>query len=90
MTIQTGLSMLGTIVAMVMSIISIILARKDKSNEDTNDVAYRRGQIDKTLQTIIEKIDKIEAKLDNYDNEIDKRVDKAIEQHILAYHKKGE
>lgn len=58
---------------------------KEQDKESTNQqlIDYRLTQVEK-------KLDKILDILDNFDKEIDERVEKAMEQHIKLYHKKGE
>lgn len=57
---------------------------KELDKESTNQqlIDYRLTQVEK-------KLDKILDILDNYDKEIDERVDKAMSQHIKLYHTKG-
>ena len=57
---------------------------KEQDKESTNQqlIDYRLTQVEK-------KLDKILDILDNYDKEIDERVDKAMSQHIKLYHTKG-
>lgn len=86
-------------IALVISIIGIVLnvfnfyySRKkdtitnvkelDKESTNQQLIDYRLTQVEK-------KLDKILDILDNYDEEIDKRVDKAMSQHIKLYHAKG-
>lgn len=86
-------------IALVISIIGIVLnvfnfyySRKkdtitnikEQDKESTNQqlIDYRLTQVEK-------KLDKILDILDNYDEEIDKRVDRAMSQHIKLYHAKG-
>lgn len=86
-------------IALVISIIGIVLnvfnfyySRKkdtitnikEQDKESTNQqlIDYRLTQVEK-------KLDKILDILDNYDKEIDERVDKAMSQHIKLYHAKG-
>ena len=85
LTIALALSILGSVIA----VSNFVLSRKDKAvkdkeqqdKENTNQtlIDYRLGQVEK-------KIDKIIDILDNYDLEIDKKIDKAMEQHIKLYH----
>ena len=86
LTIPLIISILGAI----MSVVSLILNRKDKSNKDTKDESYHLGQIDTKLKNIEAMLNKIENKLDNYDSEIDDRIAIALEHHVNEYHKKGE
>lgn len=76
-----------SILACVMTISNFVLNRKDKAVKDAKEtnlelINYRLNELDKNVQKILDK-------LDNYDSEIDVRVEKAIKQHIEVYHKKG-
>ena len=80
-TIALALSILGSVI----SVSSFVLTRRDKavqSAKETNMelINYRLNELDKNVQKILDK-------LDNYDNEIDNRVEKAIQRHISVYHK---
>lgn len=86
LTIPLIISILGAI----MSVVSLILNRKDKSNKDTEKESYKWGMIDAQIKQILNKLDKIDNKLDSYDKEIDERIEVALEHHIKEYHKKGE
>lgn len=76
-----------TIGLAVITILSFVFGRGDKSRQDTADRNYRQGQLDQQLKTIYEKLDKIEKKLDTYDSEIDNKIEKALNSHIKQYHK---
>lgn len=87
LTIALALSILGSVI----SVLSLIFNRKDKSNKDAGDTSYRQGQIDMQLKNILGKLEKIENKLDGYDNEIEEKINIALEHHIKEWHKhKGE
>ena len=86
LTIALALSILGSVI----SVSSFVLNRKDKSNKDSGDTSYRQGQIDTQLKNILNKLEKIEDKLNVYDEDIDKKIDIALEHHIREYHRKGE
>lgn len=86
LTIPLIISILGAI----MSVVSLILNRKDKSNKDTEKESYKWGMIDAQIKQILNKLDKIDNKLDSYDKEIDEKIGIALEHHIKEYHKKGE
>lgn len=77
-----------TIGLAVITVLSFALGRNDKSNKDTETTSYKQGVWDEKFNTIFAKLDKIEKKLDNYDSEIDNRIDKALAIHIREYHKK--
>ena len=86
LTIPLIISILGAI----MSVVSLILNRKDKSNKDTEKESYKWGMIDAQIKQILNKLDKIDNKLDSYDKEIDEKIETALKHHIKEYHKKGE
>ena len=86
LTIALSLSILGTVI----SVLSLIFNRKDKSNKDTEKESYKWGMIDAQIKQILNKLDKIDNKLDSYDKEIDEKIKIALEHHIKEYHKKGE
>lgn len=90
---------IGTIMAsaaVILSLISLLLNRKDKSNKDTGDDSYKWGKldeklsnIDKTLTKLESKFDSIESKFDSLDKEVDEKIEKAILVHVESYHKRG-
>ena len=80
-TIALALSILGSVI----SVSTFVLNRKDKAVKDAKEtnlelINYRLNELDKNVQKILDK-------LDNYDIEIDNRIEKAIEIHIKEYHK---
>lgn len=83
LTIALSLSILGTVI----SVLSLIFNRKDKSNKDTEETSYRQGQLDMQIKQILAKLEKIDKKLDTYDREIEERIDVALKNHIAIYHK---
>ena len=78
-----------SILSITFTIITFALNRKDKSNQEVENSSYKRGQLDQKLKDIIEKLEKIERKLDNYDTEIDARIEKAMKLHIEQHHKRS-
>ena len=79
-TIALALSILGSVI----SVSSFVLTRRDKAVKDAKEtnmelINYRLNELDKNVQKILDK-------LDNYENEIDNRIEKAMEQHIKIYH----
>lgn len=86
LTIPLIISILGAI----MSVVSLVLNRKDKSNKDTEKESYKWGMIDAQVKQILNKLDKIDNKLDSYDKEIDEKIEISLDHHIKEYHKKGE
>ena len=86
MEISTIISLGISIISIIFCIASFVRSGNKDVKQDTSKESYKQGQLDAQLKQIFEKLDKIEAKLDNYDNEIDIRIDKALEQHIKIYH----
>ena len=89
MELTLGLSILASVI----SVSSFVIARKDKAVRDKGEQdedSSNQKLIDYRLTQVEKKLDKILEKLDSYDKEIDERIDKALEQHIQLYHKKGE
>lgn len=84
------ISMAIAILGCVIGVLSFFFGRRDKSVQDTGEAQYKMGQIDAKLETISKQIENLSQKLDNFDREIDIRIEKAIEQHVKAYHHKGE
>ena len=76
-----------TIGLAVITVLSFIFGRGDKSKQDTADRNYRQGILDQQLKAITEKLDKIERKLDSYDTEVDNRIEKALIIHVKEYHR---
>lgn len=76
-----------SIISVVITVINFALNRRDKAVKDAKEInmgliEYRLNELDKNVQKILDK-------LDTYDNEIDVRIEKAMEVHIKEYHKKG-
>ena len=83
LTIALALSILGS----VLSVSNFVLSRRDKAVKDAKEnnltlINYRLDELDKNVQKIL-------AKLDKYETEIDNRIEKAMRNHIELYHKKG-
>jgi hypothetical protein len=81
---------IGTIIsigAVVISLTTLILNRRDKVIADTKEsnlglINFRLDQLDKNVQRIL-------SKLETYDKELDERIDKKIHEHVETYHKRG-
>ena len=79
---------IGTIIsiaAVTISLVTLILNRRDKAINDTKEsnlglINFRLDQLDKNVQRIL-------AKLERYDKELDERIDKKIHDHVEMYHK---
>ncbi len=85
LTIALALSILSAVI----TVSNFVLSRKDKAIKDTKETAEETSDqklIDYRLTQVEKKLDKILDILDNYDKEIDERVNNALEQHIKLYH----
>ena len=76
-----------SIISVIFCISTFVLNRKDKAvqNAKENNMAlinFRLDELDKNVQKILDK-------LDNYDSEIDNRIEKAMQIHIKMYHKEN-
>ena len=77
------------IIGSIISVTTFFDNKKTKSNKDIAKEQYEKGKLDSTLSTIMDKLDKIEAKLDNFENETKKIVKEEMENHIAIYHSKN-
>lgn len=84
---ELSIALVISILSITFTIVSFALNRKDKSTKDSGEEAYKQGVIETKLDNLTKQVDKILAILDNYDKEIDEKVNKAIEEHIKIYHK---
>lgn len=77
------------ILANCISVASFVLNRKDKSNKDVGQDQYEKGKTDQLLTTILDKIDKIEKKLDKSESETRNIVREEVEKHEMLFHHIG-
>ena len=84
---ELSIALVISILSITFTIVNFALNRKDKSAKDSGDEAYKQGVIETKLDNLTKQVDKILAILDNYDKEIDEKVNKAIEEHIKIYHR---
>lgn len=86
---ELTLTLALSILASVISVSTFVLNRKDKAikdKEDTDKGKTEQTLIDYRLTKVEEKLDKILDFLNSYDKEIDERVEKAINNHVILYH----
>lgn len=90
---ELTIALIISIISVVITVSTFVLNRKDKAVNDTKDsvktttnqqsnqqlIEYRLSQVEK-------KLDKIIDILDNYDREIDERIEKTMKEHIRLYH----
>lgn len=77
-----------SIIGCILSVTNFVLARKDKAVKDTKE--NHQDLIEYQLKELKEDVKTILSKLDNYNKDIDDRIDKAMDLHIKMYHSKGE
>jgi len=77
-----------SIIGCILSVTNFVLARKDKAVKDTKE--SHQDLIEYQLKELKEDVKTILSKLDNYNKDIDDRIDKAMDLHIKMYHSKGE
>lgn len=77
-----------SIIGCILSVTNFVLARKDKAVKDTKE--SHQDLIEYQLKELKEDVKTILSKLDNYNKDIDDRIDKAMNLHIKMYHSKGE
>ena len=77
-----------SIIGCILSVTNFVLARKDKAVKDTKE--SHQDLIEYQLKELKEDVKTILSKLDNYNKDIDDRIDKAMDLHIRMYHSKGE
>lgn len=83
---EITVAVLISIISLGLAVVSFFVGRKDKAVSETSNSQREFGILQQKVEYISQQLDKILAKLDNYDNEIDNRVQKAIENHIAIYH----
>ena len=76
-----------SILSIIFVILNFVFNRNDKSGKEISELSYKQGKTDMLFNNIMEKLDKIEKKLDFYDKEIEDKVTKAINHHVEVYHK---
>lgn len=84
LTIALALSVLGAVIA----VSTFVLNRRDKAINDAKEnnyelIKYQVTEIKEDVKTILNKLDK-------YDEDIDNRIEKALDLHVKMYHKGGE
>ena len=87
---EITIAVLISIVSLGMTILNLFFNRKDKSNSDVAKDSFKMGVLEEKIDNLSKQVEKILSKLDNYDSEIDKKIDKAMKNHIAIFHNKGE
>lgn len=85
---EFNLATLLSILSIIFVVLNFVFGRKDKSSKEVSEISYKQGRTDELFKNIMEKLEKIEKKLDFYDKEIDDKIDTALMHHLREYHKK--
>lgn len=87
---MNGTELLALIIS-IMSIVFVILnfffSRKDKSNKDTERSSYNQGRLEEKVDNISKQLKEVLARLDDYEDISDRKIEKALENHVKLYHK---
>ena len=78
-----------SIIGCVISVVSFVLSRKDKSNKDVKEEQKefsKHDLIEWRLNDITKKVDKLLDKLDADDKEMDEKIKIAFKHHIAEFH----
>jgi hypothetical protein len=78
------------IIGSILSVVSFFRNDKKDDNKKASDTSYKQGQTDQMLKNIMDKLEKIESKLDCYEKDMDERINIALEHHIREYHNKND
>ena len=81
LTIALSISILSA----VMTVANFVVNRKDKAVNDAKETNI--GLIDYRLDELDKKVQRILDKLEDFDKEVDVRINEAIAHHIREYHK---
>lgn len=81
------ISLLIAIIGCVIAVSSFVFSRRDKGEKDTQASSYKMGQIEAKIDFISKQIATLSEKFDKYDSEVDDKIQKAMQSHIMAYHK---
>ena len=87
---EITIAVLISIISLGMTVLNLFFNRKDKSNSDVAKDSFKMGVLEEKIDNLSKQVEKILAKLDSYDHEIDVRIDKAFKNHFAIFHNKGE
>jgi len=76
------------IIGCIIGIMSFFFARKDSGEKKTENSSFQLGTLVTKMDFLSEQIKILSDKFDKYDTEVDEKIQKEINAHVLAYHKK--
>lgn len=86
---ELTIAVIISIISVVITILNFAFSRKDKAVKESKDESSNQALIEYRLTQVENKLDKILEFLDKQNDEIDIKIDKAIEEHIKLYHKEA-
>jgi len=84
-----NISLIISIITVVICVLSFFFNRNNDTKNEKNqekDASYKLGKMEEKIDNVGRQIDKILNRLDFFDNEIDGKIEKAIQQHEKTYH----
>lgn len=80
--VSIGLSILASVIA----VSNFAIGRKDKAVKDTKEnsldvIKYRLDKLDENVTKLLDKLEK-------YDNDLETKIEKAIQNHVALYHER--
>lgn len=81
------ISLAISIISVLVCVLNFFRSDKNTSKSETEKESYKQGALDTQLKNILDKLGKIEAKLDTYSKEIDERIEKQMQIHLRIYHR---
>ena len=75
------------IIGSVLGVAGFVTGRKDKAVKDSKESGANQRLLEYRLDELTKKVDQILVKLDKYDEEIEEKVEKALNTHVKEYHK---
>lgn len=79
-TVIAIISVTCAVVSVILTIVARIKANVKESNLEL--IKYRLDELDKNMEKIL-------AKLDKYDEEVDGKIEKAMDNHIAMFHRRS-
>lgn len=83
---EFNLTTLMAIISIVFCIASFVINRKDKAVKDTKEDNY--GLLNYKIDELRKELSRFSDKFDKYEQDIDGRIEKAVDLHIRLYHEK--
>ena len=85
---ELTIAVIISIISVVITVSNFVLNRRDKAVKDTKEnnqelIKYQLAELKEDVKSIL-------AKLDRYDEDVEKKIANAIKLHEKIYHNKGE